>query len=214
MRNLNIKTFIYVLLIVSVLVGGIVLYITETKIAGIWDALKQVPQVVSIDVVLWFLFIKWAWKWKIFQNWLVPFPCLEGTWEGNIKSTYKDPKTGEVMGPIRTLLVIKQSFISVSCTMYTLEMKSQSYAAQFLIHPESNSKKITYTYTSTPKVGVRDRSNIHDGTVLLDIIEKPDRMLSGEYWTARKTTGEINLKFKCKELLQSFPDTYNEHSRP
>lgn len=205
-KNLNVKVFIYFLLIISIFVGSIILYLTETKVTGLWDAVKQLPKIVFVDLILWCLFVRWAWKWRIFQNWLVPFPSLEGTWEGTLGSTWKDPQTEQIFEPIPAILVIKQSFTSISCKMYTQEMKSKSYSAQFLIDPESNSKKMSYTYTSTPKPGVRDRSPIHNGTVLLDIIESPSRILSGEYWTSRSSAGDINLKFKCKELLQSFPN--------
>ena len=205
MRNLNVRAFIYVLLVVSVFVAAIVLYLTGTRIKGMWDALKQLPTVVSVDVILWALFAKWAWKWPIFQKWLVPFPCLQGTWEGTVQTTWEDPQTGKTPSPIPAILVIKQSFATVSCTMYTQEMTSQSYSAQFLIYSESNSERIAYSYTSKPTVAVRDRSAIHDGTALLDIITRPNRKLVGEYWTARKTMGRIEMKFKCKELLQAFP---------
>lgn len=206
MKNLNVKVFVYILLVLSVVIGAILLYITETKVTGLWDAVKHIPTIVSIDLLLWFIFVKWAWRFKIFQNWLVPFPCLQGTWEGLIQTTWKDPQTGEQPKPISVILVVEQSFISISCVMFSKEMRSQSYAAQFLIHPESSSKKLTYTYSSVPNACVRERSGIHDGTVLVDIIEKPNKALSGEYWTARKTTGDIRLKFRCAELLQAFPE--------
>ena len=206
MKNLNVKAFIWVLVLLSVLIWAVVLYITGAELEVTWKAMRQLPTVVSIDVVLWLLFVKWGWKCRMFQKWLVPFPCLEGTWEGTIQTIWNDPETRNIPGTVPVILVIKQSFIAISCVMYSQEMTSRSYAAEFLIDTEANSKKITYTYTSTPRVTVRDRSVVHDGTALLDIITSPDFALRGEYWTNRKSAGEITLRFRSKELLQGFPN--------
>lgn len=206
MKNLNAKAFISMLVIFSVLIWVLILYVTGTELKVSWEALKHLPTVVSIDTVLWLLFIKWGWKYNVFQKWLVPFPCLEGTWEGTLQTTWINPETGNTSRLIPVILVIKQSFISISCVMYSQEMTSQSYAAEFLFDRENNLKKITYTYRSIPRATVRNRSVIHDGTVLLEVIATPFRVLRGEYWTNRKSTGEVDLKFKSKELMQSFPD--------
>jgi hypothetical protein len=206
MKNLNAKVFIWVLVVVSVLVWIGVLRINGTELKVTWKAMRQLPAVVSIDVMLWLLFVKWGWKYRIFQKWLVPFPNLEGTWEGTLQTIWSDPETGNISGTIPVILVIKQSFISISCVMYSQEMTSRSHAAEFLIDSEANLKKLTYTYTSIPRVTVRDRSVVHNGTVLLNIITSPDLALYGEYWTNRKSAGEITLKFRSKELLQDFPN--------
>ena len=44
----------------------------------------------------------------------------------------------------------------------------------------------------------RDRSAIHDGAAILRFISEPEKSLKGEYWTSRKTTGDINVKFISK----------------
>ena len=206
MRNLNVKYFVYILVVLSVLIWVLILSVTDTEFRLTWMSLKFLPTVVSIDAIIWLFFAKWGWKNRIFHNWLVPFPCLEGTWEGTIQSTWINPETGTTPNSIPIILVIRQSFMSISCVMHSQEMISRSYSADFLIDLENNLKKITYTYTSTPRTIVRNRSIVHDGTALLDIITNPLHSLRGEYWTNRKSTGEIDLKFRSKELLQSFPE--------
>ncbi|MBU3966173.1 MAG: hypothetical protein KKG76_02190, partial [Euryarchaeota archaeon] len=119
MKNLNAKAFISMLVIFSVLIWVLILYVTGTELKVSWEALKHLPTVVSIDTVLWLLFIKWGWKYNVFQKWLVPFPCLEGTWEGTLQTTWINPETGNTSRLIPVILVIKQSFISISCVMYS-----------------------------------------------------------------------------------------------
>jgi len=53
-------------------------------------------------------------------------------------------------------------------------------------------------------VAVRERSEIHDGAAILKIIRKPDFILTGEYWTSRKTRGDIKLKFESREIQEQF----------
>lgn len=208
MKNINPKFFIWAILVVSILVWAMVLWFKGIEVSGAWGAVKQLPTVISIDLLVYFVFVKWGWKMRIFQNWMVPFPCLEGTWEGTIQTTWKNPQDSEVSADlIPIILVIRQSFIHINCVMYSKETISKSYSADFLIDSETSLKKITYTYTSKPKAIFRDRSPIHDGTAILEIITSPERSLRGEYWNSRKSTGDIILKFRSKELLQDFPSS-------
>ena len=141
-----------------------------------------------------------------FQGWLVPFPNLQGTWQGNLKTTWQNPETGEIPAPIPVILVIKQSFDTISCVMYTKESSSRSNAALLIEEDDSGIKELSYNYTNTPELNARPHSPIHEGTGKLRIIRIPERSLCGEYWTNRKTTGEITLSFRSKQLLESFPE--------
>ena len=75
------------------------------------------------------------------------------------------------------------------------DSESVSYAAQFLVDAHSGDKKLIYSYINTPGAAVREDSAIHNGTALITISEKNNTIeLSGNYWTDRKSTGELNLK--------------------
>ena len=78
--------------------------------------------------------------------------------------------------------------------MRTKEMKSTSFVSAFDIDKNQNRKRVCYSYTSIPKPEYREKSPMHNGTALLDIMANPPNKLSGEYWTTRKTTGTIELK--------------------
>lgn len=203
-RHLNIKAFLYIVVPLSILLWVLCVFLTELGPDPIWSAIKRIPTVIMIDFGFWLLFVKWAWKWKIFQGWLVPFPVLEGTWTGDMKSTWIDPASGTSLSPIPLTLIIRQSFLSINCSMYTEESRSISYSADIIIDRETKRTQLIYHYTNHPQASVRHRSEIHDGTALLGVIgDKPVEM-KGEYWTSRKTTGDIELKFLSREFRDSF----------
>ena len=173
--------------------------------------MKQIPDVAFVNGILFALFVKWGWRLKIFQGWLVPFPDLNGTWQGTIKSTWIDPATNKVSGPISVLLTIKQSFLGLSCVMKTPEMVSHSFAEDFRIDDEKQIKQMVYSYMSKPTVSISEKSAIHEGSVIFDILGKPVNKLSGQYWTSRKTTGVIELTFREKALLDQLPSEFPGH---
>src|SRR5258708_1343303 len=130
MRNIKHEILLWVHIVSIVLIWTAILYFTGTGLAINWEALRKLPDVVTVYVVLSFVFTKWLWRCRIFKGWLVPFPDLQGTWQGELKTGWKDPKTGAVLPPIPVVFVITQSFTSISCVMYTRESESYSTAAQ------------------------------------------------------------------------------------
>jgi len=203
------KAFISVLLGVSVIVWLVVLIFSNVELKFSWEAIRKLPSVVSIDLLLWVVFAKYLWKLTIFQGWLVRVPVLEGSWRGLLLSTWKESEQKEI--PI--LLVIRQTLLKIYCTMYSEEMNSRSSVSEFLIDKEAGTKKLVYSYTSTPNVNVRERSVVHQGTTSLDYITNPERKLVGEYWTNRRTTGQLELSFYSTELLEGFPNELKEEER-
>jgi hypothetical protein len=205
MKNLNKVLFIWILIVFSILVWVMLALCASVTFSDEIKMLKLLPKVVTADLIAVAIFVKWLWKWKPLQAWLVPFPDLNGTWQGTIQTTWVDPKSGERPAAIPVVLSIKQSFVSTSCVMRTEEMNSHSYCSDFVLDAESQIRKLAYSYKSSPRPTVVHRSPPHDGAVVFDIIGNPPQKLKGEYWTARKTTGEITLTYRCKEYLEEFP---------
>ena len=213
MNNLNIKYFVYILTAMS---AGLCLIIAAVKGIDLRQASYQelfgmLPPVVTVDIICTTLFVKWLWKWKFFYRWLVPFPNLNGTWEGTIRSDWMNPETGEVIPPIPATIGIKQSFLNISCVVRTGEMRSDSYTGEFRIDPDRQIKQLIYTYSSNPRPKVSDRSTPHNGTVVLNIVEDTVKKLEGRYWTERKTTGEMCFKFSGKNILDELPNELPKH---
>jgi len=198
--------FLWVCVVLMLLIWVMVLQLTGTPLAINWEALKKLPDVVTIFVIISFAFTKWLWRLGIFKGWLVRFPDLEGTWEGELQSTWMNPETKKGIPPLRTILVIRQTFSSISCTMFTKESESYSRAAQIAVEDDTGSISLSYNYTNRSKATIRHRSPIHDGAAHLNIITVPSRRLEGEYWTGRCTTGQMELHFSSRQLLESFPE--------
>lgn len=190
--------------------GAIALY-SGVTFAETWKLIKLIPDVITVDCLALGLFITHAWRWRIFRGWLVPFPDLNGTWQGTIQTTWKDPKTGQRPGPIPVVLVVHQSFISTSCVMRTAEMTSQSFSADFVLDGDSKSSKLVYSYRSNPRPTVAERSQLHQGTIVFEVVGDPPKKLKGEYWTSRETTGEVALTLKSPKHADELPAKLPPH---
>jgi hypothetical protein len=206
LKQLNIKAFATIAIILTVGLWLILLFLAGLKLEATLVTFKQLPTVLSIEMVIWGLFAKWGWRLRVFQGWLVPFPLIQGTWRGTLSSTWTNPETNQYQAPIHIILVVRQTFLTINCTLFTAESESRSHSASIHIDEDSGEKRLVYSYTNKPRTTVRDRSPIHDGTVSLQILGDPPNELRGEYWTSRKTTGEINLKFSSKSLMQRFTE--------
>lgn len=204
MKNIKQEISIWVQFIIFVLLWGVALIVSGTKFDIPLEVIKKIPNAISYYLIVYFIFSKWAWRFKVFQGWLVPFPDLEGTWKGTLLSTWINLKTGKTPKAIPFSLVIKQTFNTISCAMFTEESISYSNAALISENEESGCKKLSFNYTNKPDATIRDRSEIHDGAAILSIISKPDFLLEGDYFTSRKSTGTIRLKYYKRELDEKF----------
>ncbi len=79
------------------------------------NAIKHISTTISINIILWIIFIKWAWKFKIFYPWLVQVPNLSGQWTGFLKSNWDGGK----LDPISTKVTINQSFLYIQIKIQT-----------------------------------------------------------------------------------------------
>jgi hypothetical protein len=196
MKNIREEVAIWCQIISFLLILVAVIRITGTEMSISWDAAKKIPEAIGIYSVSHLVFTTWAWRWKIFRNWLVPLPDLEGTWAGSLQTTWKKNETDPPTQPIPVLLFIKQSFSSISCEMYSKESTSSSNTAQLIRDDQSKLVRLAFNYVNRPRAVLRDRSQIHDGAAILTFIHGPQRALAGEYWTSRKTTGDIEVLFR------------------
>jgi hypothetical protein len=211
MRNLNVKPFVYIFVALSGIAWFLISYFEGLDLSKARDFFRILPNVITIDLLVASLFLQWGWKLSIFRDWLVPFPNLNGTWKGQVISDWIVPATGDRLQSIPAALTIKQSFFHLSCVVRTAEMVSHSYAEGFVIEADRQVKWLAYTYTSKPRILLADRSKPHDGTAVLEIIQKPQPRLIGRYWTERKTIGELRFDFHSKQLLEELPADIAQH---
>ena len=211
MKNINVKYFLYLIVGISFITFFILLWIKNVETINLEAVVDLLPTVITVDVVFLGVFSKYLWKIKLLRDWLVPFPNLNGTWKGHINTTWDDPLTKQRPESIPAILTIKQSFFNVSCVMRTAEMTSRSIVSDFVLDKENQVKRLFYSYDSNPIQTVKERSPQHCGTVVFDIVENSKIVLKGEYWTGRKTTGDIELTFWKKEHLDYYSSLMGEH---
>ena len=77
MKNIKENALLWVQLGSFVAIWVAILYATGTGLAINWETIKKLPDVVTVYVILLFIFTKWLWRLSIFQGWLVPFPDLQ-----------------------------------------------------------------------------------------------------------------------------------------
>lgn len=141
-------------------------------------------EAVSITVIVMTLYEKLFWRYNPFEK----TPVLMKNYNGVVVSTYDNMI-------ISTSLEIKQTLLSIHISMKTGESTSKANSA--VIQKVDGEWQLIYTYTNTPKAAVRDRSEIHHGTGYL-IISDPKKIY-GQYYTDRKTTGDMEFFPKSRK---------------
>lgn len=139
------------------------------------------------------------WLWKIpGAHRIHGRPRIDGTWETTITPQLGSHIPAEAgLHPRDATTIIEQTFWTLSVRMKTTESESISRAESLLPDGGSKQRKVlTYVYTNTPQLAVRDRSPIHVGATNLTVERgRPDTM-DGTYWTDRLTIGDLHLKRK------------------
>lgn len=150
--------------------------------------------VFVVGTVLVALFnISWRWFWKKapIMNKLF-FPDLNGTWNGELKTTWVNPETGQSPGPIPATITITQNLLDISVRQRTGE--STSYSNRLIAEAEPNADRyrLWYSYSNRPKAEFAYRSANHEGIAWLEInlSDDPNR-LEGQYYTGRRTSGDM-----------------------
>lgn len=203
-KSLNFKAASFAFVIIAVVFWILILLFKRVEFVTSWDAIKELPTVVGWMVPFGLAFERWAWRWPVFRGWLVLIPDLNGTWEGEFRSEWVDPKTNQKVSPQKAYLVIRQTLFTTSCCHITAESKSYSRAATIQPAPDDNLKILEYLYSNSPIVSVHYRSHAHEGACSLEIIDKPDRKLKGKYWTERSTKGEMEFRYLSQEMRQQY----------
>lgn len=192
MNYLNKKIYLWILILFSALVYFITYTVFPISKNTLFEYFRILSIVVTVDSAFIWLFINYLWKWTFLYDWVVPFPDLNGTWEGELKSSYIDKKTNKKIDPIKATLKIRQSFVHIHCLLKTEAIESSSFVCQFDINKDKQKLKLVYSYGGEANLLSRDDNPNHFGTAMLSVNDE-GKALTGSYWTDRKTTGELTL---------------------
>lgn len=170
-----------------------------------WEYSKPFSAVVAALTALTFAFDRWAWKWPVFQGWLVKRPWLEGTWKVELVSNHVLEGEAKPIEPISAVLAVRQSFSKLSARLMTSESSSRLVASS-LIECDDGEFEFSAVYHNEPSVVVRDRSPIHYGAFKLRVPVVRPANVAGHYWTDRGTTGTMQLELSSRMVSTSFED--------
>jgi hypothetical protein len=162
-----------------------------------FNSLKALNASAATVSLFWFVYFAWAWKLpyarKVFFR-----PNLNGTWIGQFKSDWKDVN-GQGIPPGQFVLVVRQSFFSISVRAFSERQKTNSYVESLVCDDGRGTKFLAYLFqekrTSDGEHGARQ------GAAELDLIEDDrSRSLEGEFWTHSGTTGFVRVRQSSAEL--------------
>lgn len=184
------KLHLSTIILAAALIWGMLLILDGVFVSISW--LRYFSIVMGALLLLLTIFDLYLWRLAIFRSWFVKRPLVDGTWKAQLQSTWVDPKTGQVKPAIDAFMVVRQTFSRMSLRLLTAESQSELLGAE-VVRADDGSYRIIGVYRNEPKLGVRERSPIHYGGLVLQVIGSPPVRLTGHYWTDRDTKGEIAL---------------------
>ncbi|MGO3751693.1 MAG: hypothetical protein ACTJGH_02875 [Peptoniphilaceae bacterium] len=173
----RLKNLFKIAVTIAVLIAFIISFFQQPS--EIAEYIDIASYATSIAIVLIILFNKCIWRYIPFLD----IPILGNEYIGSLKYSY-DGHEGEKPANLK----VKQTYLEVKITLTTDEISSITITSDLI---QENDKYILYyNYWTIPKSSVSDKNPIQLGTCRLEVLENS---LCGNYWTNRKTIGELEM---------------------
>lgn len=174
--------------------------------------IRPLAVAMSLTVALLGAYDRWLWKLGPLRT-LQKQPILHGTWKGKLQTTWCNPDTGEVPGPIEVYMVVRQTCSSIAFSMCTAESRSRSVSAA-LDDSEAGVWVLSGTYISVPQLLLQDRSRVHRGSAVLEVHRGSNTIIEGSYWTDRDSKGAMRFTEHVDELATHFEQAQSAFAGP
>lgn len=161
--------------------------------------LKPAGAVMSVVVLLLLAFDRWLWKWLPAA--LTKRPHIHGTWKAELH--YQWPE-GPPTQRKPCYLTVRQTYSTLTVNMHFDISDSESRSAAIVT--ANGKQSLWWSYWSAAKTLHREDNPPHRGGAELVIASKPAPRMQGDYWTERKTRGQLVTLGRCKHLYDSFED--------
>ena len=173
------------------------------------EHLQPFGTVVGFLVALGGAFEFWLWRWSVLHGWFVKRPDLRGTWRVELRSDWVNPATNEGVPLIVCYMGVAQTLSKLQMHLMTPESESWFIAERISPSPSGVGYQVAGVYTNRPQTRLRgDRSEMHLGGMLLNThgpANYPGTM-TGEYWTSRKTKGQMTFTARRPGVKTRFED--------
>lgn len=137
----------------------------------------SVPSFAGCYSGLHWLFDRYVWRFGLLRKVkLVSLPDLNGTWIGEVKSSYNSDGCAH-----KVSAVILQRWSTIAIRFETVQSRSHSIAASLRTTDLTN-PELSYQYINEPKSNAPDTMAMHKGTATLELIGSS---LEGDYYTGR-----------------------------
>ena len=199
LTRLHIASFIGL----TILVWLVALWVQGQSVLSI-EFLRPFSIVVGTVVAIVGIFSRWAWAWPIFRGWYVKRPDLRGTWKVELHSNWIDPASGKGTPPITAYFAVRQTLMSLSFRLMTPESKSKLIAHSIELD-DDGIYRVAGIYRNEPRVELHgERSDIHHGSLLLEVYGSPPTSMEGHYWTDRGTRGTVKISDKRQQIFDTY----------
>jgi predicted pore-forming effector associated with SMODS systems len=167
----------------------ITLIIEGVPVSVTWlQSFSIVQLVVSGGIVL---FNRVLWRLPLVST-LVGRPVIQGTWRGEIYSSFVDT-------PIPSYLSIRQTYSRIELYVITAKGRSHTRACQWGA-TDGGSPGVFYIYQLVPDILGRADDPVRFGGGVLEISNGPSLQLHGPYWTDARTLGRLSFAEKSKKV--------------
>ena len=174
-----------------------------------WEYLQPFGTVVVVLVAIGAVFEYLLWRWSWLHGWFVKRPDLRGTWRVELQSDWIDPDTNLGVPVIICYMGVSQTLSTLQMHLMTLESESWFITERISSSPSGVGYQVAGVYTNKPQSHLRGtRSEMHLGGMLLDTHGPANRpnTLTGEYWTDRKTKGQMTFSARLPTIFTRFED--------
>jgi hypothetical protein len=120
------RTQVQVVLVIAVIVWAGLLFVEGVTLKPSY--LKPFSLTVAVVILILLAFERWLWRIPPVAK-ALHRPVLRGTWKGQLKSNWIDPRTGQEIEPIDIFLLVRQTYSTVSLRLMTQESTSRSLVA-------------------------------------------------------------------------------------
>ena len=201
------RLHISVFLGLSVAVWAVVLLAQGRPLSK--EYLAPFSTVVAVMASLGIVFERLLWHHPWLHGWLVKRPDLRGTWRVELQSDWIDPQTRSRIPLTVCYMGVEQTLSTLHMHLMTPESESWFIADGILPSPNGIGYQLIGVYTNKPQMRLRgERSEMHQGAIMLHTHGPPGRpeTLTGEYWTDRKTAGQMTFTKRVPRLFTRYED--------
>lgn len=165
-----------------------------------FDSVKSLFTGFTTVGLFWGLYFSYAWRWPCFKK-ILYIPDVNGTWIGYLESSWRNEQK-EKLPPMKFVLVIRQTWLTISVKAFTDSQKTNSHIEKFIFDNSQGTKILAYLYA---EVDNSPEGDSRKGAAELDLVESKDiKILEGKYWTY-KTHGTVSVnRISSKEKVESF----------